>query len=51
KRQIMIVLVDHDIFRSVPAEERADKYVLDTRGIWGDAIPGKSLPAIRRHAA
>lgn len=48
---IMIVLVDHDIFRSVPAEERADKYVLDTRGIWGDAIPGKSLPAIRRHAA
>ncbi|QKR99953.1 UDP-N-acetyl-D-mannosamine dehydrogenase [Sphingomonas sp. CL5.1] len=33
---IMIVLVDHDIFRSVPIEERAGKHVLDTRGIWGD---------------
>ena len=39
---IMIVLVDHDIFRSVPIEERAGKHVLDTRGIWGDmnlAVP------------
>ncbi|MFT3976716.1 MAG: UDP-N-acetyl-D-mannosamine dehydrogenase [Sphingomonas bacterium] len=34
---IMIVLVDHDLFRSVPGEERAGKHVLDTRGIWGDA--------------
>ncbi|WP_445192490.1 UDP-N-acetyl-D-mannosamine dehydrogenase [Sphingomonas sp. Tas61C01] len=33
---IMIVLVDHDVFRSVPLEERADKRVLDTRGIWPD---------------
>ena len=33
---IMIVLVDHDVFRSVPLEERADKLVLDTRGIWPD---------------
>ncbi len=33
---IMIVLVDHDVFRSVPLEERADKYVCDTRGIWPD---------------
>ncbi len=30
----MIVLVDHDIFRSVPADERAGKTVYDTRGIW-----------------
>ena len=33
---IMIVLVDHDVFRSVPVEERRDKLVLDTRGIWPD---------------
>ncbi|MDB5680805.1 MAG: UDP-N-acetyl-D-mannosamine dehydrogenase [Sphingomonas bacterium] len=32
----MIVLVDHDVFKSVPLEERADKAVLDTRGIWPD---------------
>ncbi len=31
---IMIVLVDHDIFKSVPPEERAGKIVYDTRGIW-----------------
>ncbi|OWK28613.1 UDP-N-acetyl-D-mannosamine dehydrogenase [Sphingomonas mucosissima] len=33
---LMIVLVDHDVFRSVPLEERVDKHVLDTRGIWPD---------------
>jgi UDP-N-acetyl-D-mannosaminuronic acid dehydrogenase len=33
--ETMIVLVDHDIFRSVPADERAGKAVYDTRGIWG----------------
>ena len=33
--ETMIVLVDHDVFRSVPAEERAGKVVYDTRGIWG----------------
>jgi UDP-N-acetyl-D-mannosaminuronic acid dehydrogenase len=33
---IMIVLVDHDLFRSIPLEERAGKQVLDTRGIWPD---------------
>ena len=31
---LMIVLVDHDIFRAVPWEERRGKTVLDTRGIW-----------------
>ncbi len=30
-----VVLVDHDIFKSVPADERAGKIVYDTRGIWG----------------
>lgn len=33
---IMIVLVDHDVFKSVPLDERADKRVYDTRGIWPD---------------
>ena len=33
---IFIVLVDHDIFRSVPLSERATKLVYDTRGIWPD---------------
>jgi UDP-N-acetyl-D-mannosaminuronic acid dehydrogenase len=31
---VMVVLVDHDIFKSVPPEERAGKIVYDTRGIW-----------------
>ncbi|AYJ85807.1 UDP-N-acetyl-D-mannosamine dehydrogenase [Sphingomonas paeninsulae] len=31
---LMIVLVDHDIFKSVPPEERTGKIVYDTRGIW-----------------
>ncbi len=33
---IHIVLVDHDVFRAVPAEERGDALVYDTRGIWRD---------------
>ena len=33
---VMVVLVDHDVFRSVPLDERAGKRVLDTRGIWPD---------------
>ncbi len=33
---IMIVLVDHDVFKSVPVDERGDKTVYDTRGIWPD---------------
>lgn len=33
---IMIVLVDHDVFKSVPVDERAGKHVYDTRGIWPD---------------
>jgi len=34
--EILIVLVDHDVFRSVPLPERAGKLVYDTRGIWTD---------------
>ena len=33
---LLIVLVDHDVFRAVPLAERADKVVYDTRGIWPD---------------
>ncbi|WP_174284594.1 UDP-N-acetyl-D-mannosamine dehydrogenase [Sphingomonas bacterium] len=38
----MVVLVDHDLFRSVPLAERVDKAVLDTRGIWPDQ-PTRSI--------
>ena len=33
---IFVVLVDHDVFKSVPVDERADKLVYDTRGVWPD---------------
>lgn len=33
---ILIALVDHDVFRVVPLAERANKLVYDTRGIWPD---------------
>jgi UDP-N-acetyl-D-mannosaminuronic acid dehydrogenase len=41
-----VVLVDHDVFRSIPLDERADKQVYDTRGIWPDQPappPGEPL--------
>ena len=33
---VLIVLVDHDVFRVVPLAERQGKAVYDTRGIWPD---------------
>jgi UDP-N-acetyl-D-mannosaminuronic acid dehydrogenase len=33
---LLVVLVDHDVFRVVPLAERAGKLVYDTRGIWPD---------------
>lgn len=33
---VFILLVDHDVFKSVPDAERGGKVVYDTRGIWGD---------------
>jgi len=33
---MLIVLVDHDVFRSIPLDERSGKQVYDTRGIWPD---------------
>ena len=31
---ILILLVDHDVFKAIPAEERGHKIVYDTRGVW-----------------
>ncbi|MEH6661180.1 MAG: UDP binding domain-containing protein, partial [Parasphingorhabdus sp.] len=33
---VMITLTDHDMFKSIPLDERASKVVYDTRGIWPD---------------
>ncbi|MFN3551890.1 MAG: UDP-N-acetyl-D-mannosamine dehydrogenase [Novosphingobium meiothermophilum] len=33
---VLIVLVDHDVFKVVPLAERQGKVVYDTRGIWSD---------------
>ena len=33
---VMITLTDHDMFKSIPLDERATKVVYDTRGIWPD---------------
>ena len=35
---ILIILVDHDVFRVIPAEERRRALVYDTRGIWKDTL-------------
>ena len=43
----MVVLVDHDLFRSVPLEERLGKTVLDTRGIWLDQPRVPPAPPLR----
>jgi UDP-N-acetyl-D-mannosaminuronic acid dehydrogenase len=42
-----IVLVDHDLFKSVPLDERAGKQVYDTRGIWPDQPHVASLEPLR----
>jgi UDP-N-acetyl-D-mannosaminuronic acid dehydrogenase len=36
--EVLIVLVDHDVFKSVPQAERAHRIVYDTRGIWCDGL-------------
>jgi UDP-N-acetyl-D-mannosaminuronic acid dehydrogenase len=40
---VFVVLVDHDVFKSVPLDERIDKAVYDSRGIWPDQ-PHPALP-------
>ncbi|WP_419716232.1 UDP-N-acetyl-D-mannosamine dehydrogenase [Altererythrobacter aquiaggeris] len=44
---IMIVLVDHDVFRVIPAEERGHIIAYDTRGIWPDAAKTAPAPGLR----
>jgi UDP-N-acetyl-D-mannosaminuronic acid dehydrogenase len=46
---VLIVLVDHDVFKSVPLDERANKIVYDTRGIWPDQpLAGNGTVEMRR---
>jgi UDP-N-acetyl-D-mannosaminuronic acid dehydrogenase len=33
---VFVILVDHDMFASVPVDERVGKAVYDTRGVWPD---------------
>ncbi|MBW8784269.1 MAG: UDP-N-acetyl-D-mannosamine dehydrogenase, partial [Novosphingobium sp.] len=47
---ILIVLVDHDVFRVVPLAERAAKLVYDTRGIWPDQ-PKTAQPPVELRLA
>ncbi len=44
---ILIALVDHDVFRVIPPEERQGALVYDTRGIWPDAAIAPLQPKIR----
>ena len=49
---LLIVLVNHDLFKAVPIEERAGKIVYDVRGIWPEAsskpAPIAMPPAAKR---
>jgi UDP-N-acetyl-D-mannosaminuronic acid dehydrogenase len=47
---LFVILVDHDMFKSVPIDERAGKAVYDTRGIWSDQPPRVDAPAPGRIA-
>jgi UDP-N-acetyl-D-mannosaminuronic acid dehydrogenase len=44
---VLIVLVDHDVFRVVPLAERSGKAVYDTRGIWPDQPVSEATAALR----
>ena len=44
---ILIALVDHDLFRVIPAEERRGALVYDTRGIWPDTSPAPGENRLR----
>ncbi|MEQ1547807.1 MAG: UDP-N-acetyl-D-mannosamine dehydrogenase [Chakrabartia sp.] len=43
---MFILLVDHDVFKSVPGEERAGKIVYDTRGIWPQRRAVENAPLL-----
>lgn len=40
---VLIVLVDHDVFKVIPLAERSGKVVYDTRGIWPDQPDADSV--------
>ena len=44
---VLVVLVDHDVFRVIPFEERSAAMVYDTRGIWPDAGAGQPGTRLR----
>ncbi len=44
---VLVVLVDHDVFKAVPIEERVGAAVYDTRGVWPDTAPDRARPALR----
>ncbi len=44
---VLIVLVDHDVFRVVPPQERGRAAVYDTRGIWPDLAAERAAPPVR----
>ncbi|MET0371486.1 MAG: UDP-N-acetyl-D-mannosamine dehydrogenase [Sphingobium sp.] len=48
---VFVILVDHDMFKSVPVDERLDKAVYDTRGIWPDQPRRLPEPAAVRAAS
>ncbi len=39
---LLVMLVDHDAFRSIPASEIRGKNIIDTRGVWSEAALGPS---------
>jgi UDP-N-acetyl-D-mannosaminuronic acid dehydrogenase len=47
---LLIVLVDHDLFKSIPLEERGDKIVYDTRGLWPDQPGAHGINRLHRAA-
>ncbi len=47
---LLIVLVDHELFKSIPIEERSDKIVYDTRGLWLDQPSGAAGNRLHRAA-
>jgi UDP-N-acetyl-D-mannosaminuronic acid dehydrogenase len=44
---VLVVLVDHDVFRVVPYDERADAVIYDTRGIWPEPGNASAPPKLR----
>lgn len=43
---VVVVLVDHDEFKTVTPASLADKAIIDTRGIWRDSVAESAKPAL-----